>query len=69
MSSGLPLMSFEDQCVVRGHLDQRSTKAQEESGLRSFNLSRYAAKEYFNAANGFPNEEGCPEFIPRHISD
>jgi len=66
---GLPLMSFEDQCVVRGHLDQRSTKAQEESGLRSFNLSRYAAKEYFNAANGFPNEEGCPEFIPRHISD
>jgi hypothetical protein len=66
---GLPSMSFEDQCAVRGHLNQQSTKAPEEVGLRSFNLSRYAAQQYFAAANGFPKEDGCPEFIPRHISD
>src|SRR4030095_5294486 len=66
---GLPSMSFEDQCAVRGQLNQRSIKAQEEGGLRSFNLSRYRAQQYFVAANGFPKDEGCPEFIPRHISD
>jgi hypothetical protein len=75
---GLPSMSFEDQCVVRGRLNSRAIESQDPDHLRSFNvpqvqgdlrslnLSRYTAKQYFGAANGFPKEEGCPDLKPQH---
>ena len=73
---GLPSMSFEDQCIVRGRLNQRAIESQDpehtrafnqprdQGDLRSFNISRYTAQKYYAAGNGFPNEEGCPDLKP-----
>jgi hypothetical protein len=63
---GLPSMGFEDQCVVRGRLNARAVESQGQADLRSFNLSRYTAQQSFDAANGFPKEDGCPDLKPQH---
>ena len=55
----MPTLSFEDRCVVEHNLTRRSENLWRETDLRSWNLSRWTARQQLRqAVNGF-DMAGC----------
>jgi len=65
----LPLMNFEQQCIVKYKLERRFEKAQTENDFRTWNFSRWKARrEMSENAEGL-DTSGCPGNTRGYKSD
>lgn len=65
----LPLMNFEQQCIVKYKLEHRFEKAQTENDLRTWNFSRWKARREMSENAESPNTSGCPANTRGYESD
>lgn len=56
----LPLMNFEQQCIVKHKLERRLAKAQTENDLRTWNFSRWSARRKMSENAENLNTSNCP---------
>jgi hypothetical protein len=65
----LPVMSFEQQCVVKNRLARRFKTAQTENDFRTWNFSRWRARRAMNAYAESLDTSDCPENTKRSYDD
>ena len=65
----LPLMNFEQQCIIKHKLERRFEKAQTENDLRTWNFSRWKARREMSEYAESLNTSGCPAITRGYNSD
>jgi hypothetical protein len=65
----LPVMSFEQQCVVKNKLARRFGTAQTENDFRTWNFSRWRARRAMNAYAESLHTSGCPAYTIKYYDD
>ncbi len=65
----LPVMSFEQQCTIKDKLAQRLRKTQTENDFRSWNFSRWKARNAMAANAENFDTSNCPSYTKRYYSD
>ena len=61
----LPAMSFEQQCTVKYKIAQRFETAQTENDFRTWNWSRYAARNAMTRYSESLDTSNCPDYTKR----
>jgi Domain of unknown function (DUF4173) len=56
----LPLMNFEQQCIIKHKLERRFEQAQTENDFRTWNFSRWKARRAISENAEGVNTTGCP---------
>ena len=65
----LPLMNFEQQCIIKHKLERRFERAQTENDLRTWNFSRWKARGEMSVNAESLNTSGCPANTRGYNSD
>ena len=65
----LPLMNFEQQCIIKHKLERRFERAQTENDLRTWNFSRWKARREMSEYAESLNTSGCPAITRGYNSD
>ncbi|MDQ6786133.1 MAG: DUF4173 domain-containing protein [Acidobacteriota bacterium] len=65
----LPLMNFEQQCIVKYKLERRFEKAQTENDFRTWNFSRWKARREMSENADSLNTSDCPANTRGYNSD
>ncbi|HEY0428014.1 MAG TPA: DUF4173 domain-containing protein [Pyrinomonadaceae bacterium] len=65
----LPVMNFEQQCVVKNKLARRFEKAQNENDFRTWNFSRWKARRAIDRYTESLDTAGCPANTREYYED
>jgi hypothetical protein len=65
----LPVMNYEQRCVVKNKLARRFEKAQAENDFRTWNFSRWKARRAMSAYAESLDTSGCPAYTTKYYDD